>query len=117
VPDDNTGLVMGTDNCSPTIIVTHVEDQITNMGCINRFTVVRVYRATDLCGNSATCTQVIVVNDIIPPTIVCPQNLTVQCAADVPPQNVELVGATDNCGLGLTIKTWDGDVISNQTCA
>src|SRR4030095_11941082 len=47
-------------------------------------TITRTYRATDGCGNSVECTQIITINDIIAPTLTCPPPVTVQCDADVP---------------------------------
>jgi len=68
VPAVNIATVTANDNCgSPT--VTHVGDVITNQTCANRFTLTRTYRATDASGNSATCSQVITVNDDTPPQI------------------------------------------------
>jgi type IX secretion system substrate protein len=67
VPAADVGLVTATDNCSVT--VTHVGDEITNQTCANRFTLTRTYRATDGAGNTATCSQVITVNDNTPPQI------------------------------------------------
>jgi len=105
------------DNCSGLITVTLISETISNQTCANRFTVTRVYRATDVCGNSSQCTQVITVFDNTPPTLTCPANTTVQCAADVPPVNVNTVtNVSDNCGGTVTV-TWVSDVISNQTCA
>ena len=68
VPAVDINSVTATDNCSiPT--VTHVGDVISNQTCANRFTVTRTYKATDGSGNTATCAQVITVNDITPPQI------------------------------------------------
>ncbi|MEP6795312.1 MAG: T9SS type A sorting domain-containing protein, partial [Saprospiraceae bacterium] len=115
VPSANTALVTATDNCSGTPSISFVTDVITNMTCVNRFTVNRIYRATDLCGNSATCTQTIIVNDNTVPTLTCPQNVTVQCASLVPLVNTASVVTADNCG-GTPTVTFVSDVISNQTC-
>nr|MBA2501191.1 hypothetical protein [Chitinophagaceae bacterium] len=67
VPPVNTSAVTATDNCSVT--VSHIDDVITNQTCANRFTVTRSYRATDASGNSVTRSQIISVNDNIPPQI------------------------------------------------
>lgn len=115
VPAPNTGLVVSSDNCAGATTVTHVGDVITNMTCVNRFTLTRTYRATDVCGNSATCNQVITVFDNTPPTITCPANITVQCAALVPPNNPATVITSDNCG-GSPVVTFVSDVITNMTC-
>jgi hypothetical protein len=97
------------------VVVIHVGDVISNQTCANRYTIARTYRGTDICNNTAECTQIITVNDQTAPSITCPAPVTVKCAADVPAANIELVTASDNCG-SATIS-WEGDVISNQTCA
>jgi hypothetical protein len=77
-------LVVSTDNCGGTTTTTFVGDAISNQGCINRFIVTRTYRATDACGNFATCTQLITVFDNTAPSLACPANVTVQCASQLP---------------------------------
>ena len=47
-------------------------------------TVTRTYIVLDSCGNSATCVQDVIINDTIPPLIMCPPSDTVQCLVDVP---------------------------------
>lgn len=116
VPAANTASVVTSDNCTGTVTVTVAADVITNMTCANRFTITRVYTATDVCGNSATCAQTITVFDNTPPTITCPANITVTCATDVPAPNPGSVVSSDNCGGAATI-THVGDVTSNMTCA
>ena len=59
--------VTATDNCS--VLVTHVSDIVTNQTCVNRFTLTRTYMATYVGGNTATCSQVITVNDDVTPQI------------------------------------------------
>jgi len=114
VPNADVESVTAADNCGP-VSVTWESDVISNQTCANRYTITRTYKATDACGNSATCTQMITVNDDTPPTIQCPPNTTVQCASAVPAPNFAGGSASDNCG-GATV-TWEGDVISNQTCS
>jgi hypothetical protein len=58
------------DNCDPTPAVTWEGDAISDMTCANRYKITRSYRATDSCGNSATCTQVITVDDQTGPVAV-----------------------------------------------
>jgi HYR domain/Secretion system C-terminal sorting domain len=120
VPAPNTATIGVTDNCPGTITVIHVGDVISNIQCANRYTITRTYRATDVCGNTSECAQIITVNDNIPPTMVCPAPVTVSCAENVPAPNVASVtGLSDNCGggSGFVTVTFRGDVISNQTCA
>jgi hypothetical protein len=68
VPVADNSLITAMDNC-PNVTVTHLDDVISNQTCANRFTVTRTYVATDHAGNTATQSQVIVVNDNIPPQI------------------------------------------------
>ncbi|HEX5654445.1 MAG TPA: hypothetical protein VFX58_15305, partial [Chitinophagaceae bacterium] len=118
VPAANPGSVTGvSDNCSGTVTVTHEGDVTSNQTCANRFTITRTYKATDACGNSATCTQLIIVNDQVPPQLTCPGPVTVSCASAVPTPNIgSVTGVSDNCS-GTVSVTFVGDVISNQTCA
>ena len=106
VPAVNTGAVTATDNCAGVITIIHVGDVITNQTCANRYTITRTYRATDVCGNSSTCTQIITVNDQTAPVLTCPANISVttpvgQCTAVV---NFTPT-ATDNCGGAVTITS------------
>ena len=116
IPPINPATVSATDNCAGGSTLSHVSDVTVGQTCANRYTIMRTYMAKDACWNSATCTQVITVNDQTPPTITCPQNLTVSCANMVPSPSVGGVMSSDNCGGGATV-THVGDDISNQTCA
>jgi hypothetical protein len=73
------------------------------------------WTATDAAGNSATCEQTVIVNDTEKPTMICPGDVTVECASDVPQPSPNTVGASDICGTATV--TYVGDVISNQTCS
>lgn len=115
VPAANPALVTATDNCTGTVTKTFVSDVISGQTCTNKYTLVRTYRATDACGNSSTCTQIITVNDVTPPTINCPANVTYACASQVPAANPASVSATDNCTGSVTVA-FVSDVISGQTC-
>ena len=60
-----------------------------------------------------TCTQTITVDDVTPPTITCPADLTFECITEVPAPDITQVMASDNCG--MPVVTWEGDVW-NGTC-
>ncbi|MEZ5031033.1 MAG: DUF5011 domain-containing protein [Saprospiraceae bacterium] len=82
------------DNCevdaNSFMLVSEVSD---NMSCPE--TITRIYSVEDLCGNSATCSQTIVVDDTIEPTLdMMPADLTVECDA-VPMADV--ISGSDNC--------------------
>jgi len=113
VPAPNTASVNATDNC----VVTgkeHVFSIPSNIVCANRFSVLRVYRATDGLGNSSTCSQVITVFDsTLPVFTFTPANVTVQC------NSVPAVGtptASDNCGGSVGIA-YNGQNITSGSCS
>lgn len=114
VPPANPGELTATDNCGGAVIITHDGDVQSNVTCDNNFTITRTYRATDLCGNTATCVQIISVNDNVPPSFMCPMDVSVECSDDVPAPATGLI-ATDNC-LGSVSVNYLGETISNQTC-
>ncbi|MFH2057067.1 MAG: VWA domain-containing protein, partial [bacterium] len=76
----NTGTATATDNCDPAPTVTYADNQIGNV-------ITRTWTATDACGNSDQCAQMITISDSTPPTATCPADAAVQCAADLPPVN------------------------------
>src|SRR5207247_4025236 len=94
------------------VTVTWRGDAISSSDCAGQFIISRTYRATDQCGNSATCIQTITVNDTNPPSITCPSNLTASCATQVPP-DTNSVTTSDACG-GTVTATWQGGAISSS---
>jgi hypothetical protein len=64
---------------------------LTNVDCGNGFTAARAWQATDVCGNTSTCTQSVAVLDQGPPMITAqPQSPTI------------LAGATTNLSAGIS---------------
>lgn len=121
-PVVNTASVIRSDNCAGNVTVIHVGDVKTNQTCANKFKITRTYRATDVCGNSATCSSTITVQDNTAPQIHCPSNLVLTCDAG---QNyvaliyawIATATATDACGVNVTITTnYDGISIPNFAC-
>ena len=113
------------DNCTSlaNLVITHVGDDSDGLTCPE--TITRTYRVTDECGNWDECTQEIVVDDTIAPTVTCPDLVPVQCPSDVPdpvdtPEEFDALpgaNAEDNCTLlsQLTL-THMGDVSDSETC-
>jgi hypothetical protein len=54
--------------------------------------------------------------DLLPPSITCPPEITVSCAAEVPIVDITLPTATDNCNPPAPIVTHLSDMMINQTC-
>lgn len=79
-------------------------------------TITRTYSVTDACGNSITVQQLIVVNDITPPTASTPAPVSVECPADVPIPDISVItDATDNC-TASPIVAFVEDVSDGNTC-
>src|SRR4029077_14180691 len=117
VPSADISLVSASDACGGVVTISHVGDVISAQTCANRYTITRTYRATDVCGNFAECTQIITVNDQTAPALTCPGPVTVSGASAVPaPNTASVTGVSDNCA-GVVTITHQGDVISAQTCA
>ena len=116
VPAPNTTLPTATDNCGGAVVVSHVGDAAVGGQCINRFTITRTYMATDACGNTAICTQSIIVNDITAPVITATgTNLALGCNPAIGQIDAALgIGtATDNCGGAVMVTPTDGQVVIN----
>ncbi|XOV67735.1 MAG: T9SS type A sorting domain-containing protein [Fluviicola sp.] len=114
VPVDITLVDDEADNCGvPT--VTYVGDVASNgTGCGD--TITRTYNVSDDAGNNINVTQIIVLNDVTPPTASNPITLNVVCLADVPSSTGATSWVTDeadNCGTPTV--TWVSDVSSNGT--
>ena len=105
------------DNCTGGVTITHVIDEVTNQSCGNRYTLTRTYRATDLCGNSTDCQQVITINDQTAPTFTAPANVNIPCDASTDP---DFTGRPTidigNCGGTNNTATYS-DVITPGSCA
>ncbi|WP_235297204.1 T9SS type B sorting domain-containing protein [Portibacter marinus] len=128
-----------TDNCdvSPTIFF---EDDVTGLdGCNGTGTIIRTWTVTDACGNSSTCEQLFIIQDITAPEVICPDEVTVtfdsQCSFDIDPSFTGQPTVLDNCdanpeisyeddfspltecnGTGTFVRTWTvTDVCGNVT--
>jgi gliding motility-associated-like protein/uncharacterized repeat protein (TIGR01451 family) len=91
-----TVLPTATDNCdlNPRITMADVTARGT---CASNYVLTRTWTVTDKCGNSATASQLITVEDKTRPTLVgVPANVTLACGQVVP--TVPSVTATDSCG-------------------
>ncbi|HLF64409.1 MAG TPA: T9SS type A sorting domain-containing protein, partial [Saprospiraceae bacterium] len=89
----STGTATASDNCDSAPSTSYGD--ITDPGsCL---TITRIWTATDACGNSSTCAQIITVVDNTPPNIVCPPDATVECDEGTDPADTGSAAAADFC--------------------
>ena len=108
------------DGCSGEISVTYVPDTVPG-ACPHEYTINRTWSTTDDCGNSATHTQVITVQDTVAPLItVQAMDSTLACdgtdhSADFASWRAAYGGATatETCG----DITWTESYVMGSTCA
>ena len=87
VPACNPNDASASDNCGA-VTITCTQGPLVGDGCIG--TVTNTYTATDACGNTATCTQVITVIDTEDPNLSCPSDQPVEGCA---PEDIDEVSA------------------------
>jgi len=102
------------DNCQANVTVTVMEFPFSG-GCGDAISVVYQWMATDGCTAPITHTQTIVVVDTTPPALVCPEDLVLDCNADLDPSATGMATATDNCG-DVTITYSDVLVPDGDGC-
>ncbi|MDQ3017431.1 MAG: hypothetical protein M3R25_12020, partial [Bacteroidota bacterium] len=108
----NTGTATAIDNCDTGPVVTYNDVSITG-SCINEKTITRTWTATDACGNSSSCIQIILVDDSIAPVLTCPPNMTIECTASTLPANTGSATSTDNCDVAPVVNYTDVTVAGN----
>jgi len=103
----DTGMATATNQCGePTITFADVSTQ--GLGCdAFTFMITRTWMATDNAGNSATCNQIITVEDTTAPVITCPANITGSCTDSTLPADTGMATAVDNCSPLVTITSSD----------
>ena len=107
IPSPDPGLIFATDGCDTNLNIFHVSDNPLDSSCPT--IIQRVYRVVDDCGNSTNWVQTITVDDTTPPTIMCPNTLTLvgntNCQAVLPDlTSTNYTIATDNCSATLSIS-------------
>jgi hypothetical protein len=107
-----TSITATTDGCLGPLTTTHSDLPATNTYPVGITYI--TWNATDGAGNSTSAVQTITVVDNQPPTITCPTNITVSCASDIPPVDIDAVTKSDNCS---AVVTHVSDDTTNKTCA
>ncbi len=103
------------DNCAGTLTATATDDgAVGSVPC--NYTITRRWHVSDPCGNPAIeVTQLITVQDTMPPVIdPAPAPVTVQCASQIPP--LVTLSASDNCAGTLTATATDDAPVGSEPC-
>lgn len=89
--------VVAMDNCEASEnLPINFEETILAGNCSGNYTILRIWKAVDQCGNSNSQTQMILVEDKTNPVLVnIPEDITVSC--DAIPEVATTITATDNC--------------------
>ena len=117
----STGTATATDNCTPVanITITHTDLSTYSPDPLNilhyNYLIIRTWRARDVAGNLASCTQSISVHDITAPVITCPVNIVINCDNDNTPAGTGTATATDNCSPVANITIGHADVSTYST--
>eukprot|EP00903_Cladosiphon_okamuranus_P000116 g116.t1 len=88
----------------------------TDGSCANEYTLTRTWTATDNCGNTASHTQTLMVEDTTPPEFVedLPMDLVLECDETVPAPAV--LTAVDNCDFsGIDPLLWINEIHYDNT--
>ena len=102
-----------TDNCDGSGVVTGVDNSDGNT-CPEIIT--RTWTYTDACGNAASVSQTITVDDNVNPTASNPAPISVECIGDVPAADITVVtDEADNC-TAAPVVAWVSDVSDNNSC-
>lgn len=103
-----------TDNCDGAGVVAGTDGPLTGGACGG--TITRTWTYTDACGNVATVTQTITVDDTTPPTGSNPATVNLLPGQPVPPADPLVVtDEADNCTAAPTV-THMGDVSDGMNC-
>ncbi|MCC6459240.1 MAG: HYR domain-containing protein [Saprospiraceae bacterium] len=79
-------------------------DALYEFNCADLGTHVLTLKVTDAAGNTAVCTQNVLVKDVTSPAITAPANVTISCDASTAPANTgTFSGVSDNCDLSVEV--------------
>ncbi|MEQ1745939.1 MAG: Calx-beta domain-containing protein [Saprospiraceae bacterium] len=107
------GSPAASDGCGGAVSIAYDGQTVSNILCTDKYTLTRKWTATDLCGNTKTATQRIVVTDTqLPNFTSTPANVTVQCNAIPAPATPT---ATDNCDASVAV-TYNGQTTTAGSC-
>ena len=112
-----------TDNC--TNVTYNVQSMCMSGGCL--WTIMRMWTATDACGNSTSETQYIILSDTTAPEVTAPADFelmadAMDCSADTSASITGMPEYTDNCGAvdcwgATSLYVWHEDSEWTHTCS
>ncbi|NNE29002.1 MAG: hypothetical protein HKN16_05175, partial [Saprospiraceae bacterium] len=112
------GVTTATDNCDPTPLITF-EDVFTQGVCPQESVLTRTWTATDACGNSSSCDQIISIQDNLAPSFsFFPEDAEIECFEDPTPiagTDFEVPTIVDNCD-PAPMLTYTDVSIGNPPC-
>jgi hypothetical protein len=110
-----TGMATASDNCTSTenLIISFSDNVLGLNGCSGTGTIVRTWVVRDACNNLANGTQFITVQDVTPPSLTCPANITISCEQSTLPATTGNCTASDLCG---AVFTGYVDQVIEQIC-
>ncbi|MDT0559691.1 hypothetical protein RM697_13640, partial [Ichthyenterobacterium sp. W332] len=119
VPALDEGAASAMDNCDEDVLIEFIDEKREDGNCADNYTLIRIWRATDNCGNEDIQSQMITVQDTTDPVLTVPGDVTVECDA-VPVLDTEAASAMDNCDEDVKIdfvdeKRTDGNCPYNYT--
>ncbi|WP_444541726.1 HYR-like domain-containing protein, partial [Aquaticitalea lipolytica] len=90
-----TGMATGSDTCGD-VTITFADSSVD--ACGNTQTITRTWTATDECGNTTSDTQTITVVDTTAPTLIVPNDVTIECDQSYDPAFTGNATGSDTCG-------------------
>src|SRR5207247_3308711 len=109
-----TGIATATDTCSAVTNISFV-DKFSSTNCTGKGMILRTWSARDACGNSNGCVQTISFQDTVPPVIVCPADITIECTLTPTTNRTGVATATDTCSAVTNISYADSFATTNCT--
>ena len=90
-----TGMATGDNDCGDEVGISF--NDVSVAGCGNTEVITRTWTATNGCGQTTSCDQIITVVSVTP-TIDCPADITIDCAESTAPSNTGMAMGEDLCG-------------------
>ena len=102
-----------TDNCDGAGVVTGTDGALTGGTCGG--TITRTWTYTDACGNVATTTQTITIEDTTPPTASNPANINITIGPAPAPEVNDVTDELDNCTVNPVVQ-FVSDLSDGNAC-